>query len=339
MTRETLATANGDAGGGFSDSHVEGLHLRVLTATLGPIGAVQVARSLEDSDRVLERLRRVLVVLVAVGTALAAGVSRLFSRRVVAPVTELTEAAEHIEATGDLGRRVDADGARRGRAHGGALQRDARAPADLAGPAAPARGRRLARAAHAGDLDAHQRRGAARRAGDGRGRPPRAARRRRRAGRGARRPRRRPHRAGPRRRGAARDRGRAPRRARGRGGRARAAPRARRGLHPARRALRGQRRARPHRARGQQPARQRRPARRSRRGHGQRRRRGRRARPRARRAARGRAAGLRSLLPRRRPRAGARARASAWPSCARSPSPTAAACASSRPRTAARASC
>ena len=51
-----------------------------------------------------------LVALVAVGTALAAGVSRLFSRRVVAPVTELTEAAEHIEATGDLGRRVDAGG-------------------------------------------------------------------------------------------------------------------------------------------------------------------------------------------------------------------------------------
>ena len=58
----------------------------------------------------LERLRRVLVVLVALGTTLAALLSRLFSRRVVAPVTELTDAAEHIEATGDLGRRVDADG-------------------------------------------------------------------------------------------------------------------------------------------------------------------------------------------------------------------------------------
>jgi two-component system sensor histidine kinase MprB len=110
VTREALATAGGQADGGFSDHEVEGLHLRVLTAPLGPIGAVQVARSLEDADHVLERLRRVLVALVAVGTALAAGVSRLFSRRVVAPVTELTEAAEHIEATGDLGRRVDAGG-------------------------------------------------------------------------------------------------------------------------------------------------------------------------------------------------------------------------------------
>jgi len=110
VTKQAVATAAGQTDGGFSDHDVDGLHLRVLTATLGPIGAVQVARSLEDADRVLERLRNVLVALVAVGTALAAGVSRLFSRRVVAPVTELTEAAEHIEATGDLGRRVDAGG-------------------------------------------------------------------------------------------------------------------------------------------------------------------------------------------------------------------------------------
>jgi two-component system sensor histidine kinase MprB len=110
VTGETLAIANGQSGATFSDHSVDGLHLRVLTAPLGAVGAVQVARSLSDADRVLERLRTVLVALVAVGTALAAGVSRLFSRRVIAPVTELTEAAEHIEATGDLGRRVDAGG-------------------------------------------------------------------------------------------------------------------------------------------------------------------------------------------------------------------------------------
>jgi two-component system, OmpR family, sensor histidine kinase MprB len=110
VTKEALATANGDAEGGFRDIHADGLHLRVLTATLGPIGAVQVARSLQDADRVLDRLRWVLIVLVALGTALAAGVSRLVSARVIAPVTELTDAAEHIEATGDLSRRIDADG-------------------------------------------------------------------------------------------------------------------------------------------------------------------------------------------------------------------------------------
>jgi two-component system sensor histidine kinase MprB len=110
VTKETVATANGDSNGGFSDRTIDGLHLRVLTASIGPFGAVQVARSLSDADRVLDRLRIVLILLVAVGTTLAAGVSRLFARRVIAPVTELTEAAEHIEATGDLRRRIDADG-------------------------------------------------------------------------------------------------------------------------------------------------------------------------------------------------------------------------------------
>jgi two-component system sensor histidine kinase MprB len=110
VTEGALATANGQSEGGFSDTHVDGVHLRVLTASLGPIGAVQAARSLADADRLLHRLRVVLILLVVVGTALAAVASRLFSRRVVTPVTELTEAAEHIEATGDLGRRIEAGG-------------------------------------------------------------------------------------------------------------------------------------------------------------------------------------------------------------------------------------
>ena len=83
MTQEALATANGRSEGGFSDTHVDGVHLRVLTASLDPIGAVQAARSLTDADRLLHRLRIVLIVLVVVGTVLAAVASRLFSRRVV----------------------------------------------------------------------------------------------------------------------------------------------------------------------------------------------------------------------------------------------------------------
>jgi two-component system, OmpR family, sensor histidine kinase MprB len=110
VSRTAIDVASGDSDGGFSDVHVGGAHLRVATAPLGGVGAVQVARSLNDADGVLDRLRGVLLALVVVGTALAAGVSRLFARRVIAPVTELTEAAEHIEATGDLGRRVDAGG-------------------------------------------------------------------------------------------------------------------------------------------------------------------------------------------------------------------------------------
>jgi two-component system sensor histidine kinase MprB len=110
VTPKALKVANGRSDGGFDQVRIEGVHLRVLTAPLGGLGAVQVARSLADADRVMHRLRIVLFALVVVGTALAAVASRLFSKRVVAPVTQLTEAAEHIEVTGDLGRRIDAGG-------------------------------------------------------------------------------------------------------------------------------------------------------------------------------------------------------------------------------------
>jgi two-component system sensor histidine kinase MprB len=71
---------------------------------------VQLARSLESVDSTLSRLRLVLVLLCLCGTAFALAVSRLFARQVVAPVTSLTETAEHITATDDLGRRIPSDG-------------------------------------------------------------------------------------------------------------------------------------------------------------------------------------------------------------------------------------
>jgi two-component system sensor histidine kinase MprB len=111
ITRDDLAVAAGERGEVLSDRTVGGEHLRILTARLGdrPV-AVQLARSLESTDSTLARLRVILALLVVVATAFALAVSRLFARKVVAPVTALTEAAEHISATDDLGRRIDASG-------------------------------------------------------------------------------------------------------------------------------------------------------------------------------------------------------------------------------------
>jgi two-component system sensor histidine kinase MprB len=100
------------AGGGdpvLTDRTIDGEHVRVLAQPL-PFGALLVARSLESVDATLARLRLVLALLCAAGTAFALAVSRLFARRVVAPVTRLTETAEHITATDDLGRRIGAEG-------------------------------------------------------------------------------------------------------------------------------------------------------------------------------------------------------------------------------------
>jgi two-component system, OmpR family, sensor histidine kinase MprB len=104
------AVAAGQADGVFSDHRVDGVHLRLLTVALPGGGAVQLGRSLASEDAVLRRLRIVLLLLILGGSALAAALSGAFSRRVLAPVGDLTAAAEHIEATGDLRRRIPAPG-------------------------------------------------------------------------------------------------------------------------------------------------------------------------------------------------------------------------------------
>ena len=104
-----LARSGGAGEAAFSDREVDGEHLRVLTVPL-PFGALQLARSLEGVDSTLARLRLVLLLLCLAGTAFALAVSRLFATKVVAPVTALSETAEHITATDDLARRIDADG-------------------------------------------------------------------------------------------------------------------------------------------------------------------------------------------------------------------------------------
>jgi two-component system, OmpR family, sensor histidine kinase MprB len=113
----SIAVVPGDraaAGGGghpfLSDRTADGVHLRVLTVPIQGLGAVQLGRSLQGVDNVLARLRILLVALVVLGTAFAAAMARLFSRPVMQPITDLTRTAEHIEATGDLGRRLGARG-------------------------------------------------------------------------------------------------------------------------------------------------------------------------------------------------------------------------------------
>jgi two-component system sensor histidine kinase MprB len=111
VTEADLAVARGEDDQAFADREVAGEHLRVLTVAYpGRPVAVQLARSLESADRTLSSLRIILALLCLAGTLFALAVSRLFARKVVEPVTELTEAAEHISATDDLGRRIVATG-------------------------------------------------------------------------------------------------------------------------------------------------------------------------------------------------------------------------------------
>jgi two-component system, OmpR family, sensor histidine kinase MprB len=64
---------------------------------------------LEPADSVLARLRVILLFVVFGGIALAVALGRLVSRNVVAPIVHVTDAARHIAATEDLGRRIEVE--------------------------------------------------------------------------------------------------------------------------------------------------------------------------------------------------------------------------------------
>jgi two-component system sensor histidine kinase MprB len=93
----------------FTDAEVAGTHVRVLTVPAeGPL-AVQLGRSLEPSDAVLAQLRVVLLLVCLGGVGLAVALGRVASRNVVAPIVHVSEAAAHIAATEDLGRRIEVE--------------------------------------------------------------------------------------------------------------------------------------------------------------------------------------------------------------------------------------
>jgi two-component system, OmpR family, sensor histidine kinase MprB len=104
------AVAGGSGEAFLSDAHVDGVHVRIMTAPLAPGTAIQVARPLTEVDAVLERLRWILLLVALGGSALGATLGLVVSRASLRPVRRLTDAAEHIAATHDLTRRVDVDG-------------------------------------------------------------------------------------------------------------------------------------------------------------------------------------------------------------------------------------
>ena len=105
------AVARGEEEGFFRDVEVDGTHLRVLTAPVQPGVAVQIARSLEEVDDVLARLRVVMLAVAFGGIALAAGLGLVVTRAALRPVRRLTDTTEHVAATQDLSRRIESAGA------------------------------------------------------------------------------------------------------------------------------------------------------------------------------------------------------------------------------------
>lgn len=80
---------------------VDGADARIHTIGL-PTGAVQIGRSLDEVERVLDDLRRRTLVLVISVSLAAALVGWLIAGTVAAPLGRLTRAAEDVGSSGDL---------------------------------------------------------------------------------------------------------------------------------------------------------------------------------------------------------------------------------------------
>jgi two-component system sensor histidine kinase MprB len=102
----------------LSDGYVGGNHLRIITFAVPQLevfsnggervesAAVELARPLNGVDTVLSHLRLFLALLFCGGIALAALLGRIASRRVLRPLAEVAEVAEHIGETDDLSERL-----------------------------------------------------------------------------------------------------------------------------------------------------------------------------------------------------------------------------------------
>ena len=89
---------------------MDGVHLRVLTASDADGGAVQVARPLTEVDRVLRRLRIVLLLVGLAGIGAAALIGQLVARAALAPVSRFTRRTEALTADPDLSARLEVKG-------------------------------------------------------------------------------------------------------------------------------------------------------------------------------------------------------------------------------------
>jgi two-component system sensor histidine kinase MprB len=103
-----LAASGGDAS--FADLKEGDTELRVLTQPLATGGAIQVARSLADTEHTLDTLVIILALVSAGGIALAAALGPVVARTALAPAGEVSAAAEEVARTHDLTHRIEVRG-------------------------------------------------------------------------------------------------------------------------------------------------------------------------------------------------------------------------------------
>jgi two-component system sensor histidine kinase MprB len=110
VTSADRSLAAGGGGPRFADATAGATDLRVLTQPLSGGTAIQVARSLEDTNHTLNTLIIILAAVSAGGIALAAALGPVVARAALAPAGEVSDAAEEVARTHDLTHRIEVRG-------------------------------------------------------------------------------------------------------------------------------------------------------------------------------------------------------------------------------------
>ena len=110
VDERAVALAASGVGSYFSDTHVRGVHLRVLTVGLERRGAAQIARPLTEVDRSLRQLLLVLLAVGGGGILVAAVLGGVVARAALAPVSRFTRRTEALTANPDLSQRLEIEG-------------------------------------------------------------------------------------------------------------------------------------------------------------------------------------------------------------------------------------
>ena len=102
-----LRIAAGDARSTIRSIELDDGTVRLITTPLRNGGALQLARSLDEVDATLRGLSRTLLLTGLFGAVVAAGLGVLVARSALRPVAQLTEAAEHVADTKELGSHIE----------------------------------------------------------------------------------------------------------------------------------------------------------------------------------------------------------------------------------------